>query len=68
MNKYAKQYQQLLKIYNEKLGLRDCHLLYDYLEMRDELAKEISPFDLGFDDYLFIRLRYKTKERGLDSK
>lgn len=68
MNKYTEAYQELLQIYNTKLGLRDCHLLYDYLEIRDELAKEIShKFNLNFYDYLFIHLRYKAIERK-DSK
>ena len=58
------QFQDLIKIYNTQLRLRDCYLIYDYILIRDELAKE-NPKPADFDEALFARLWEKAKERGL---
>ncbi len=60
----VKQFQDLIKIYNNQLGLKDCYLLYDHILIRDELAKE-NPEPADFNETLFARLWNKAKERGL---
>ena len=60
---YHERFQELIKIYNEKLGSRDCYLLYDYLIEKDKLSKNKSTDSPDFYDVLFSSLEEKAKEK-----
>lgn len=60
MTEYHKRFEELLKQYNKKS--RDCYLLYDFLNIRDELRKDNSIDKSKLYDIIFEKLEERVRE------
>ncbi len=60
MTEYHKRFEELLKQYNKKS--RDCYLLYDFLNIRDELLKDNSIDKSKLYNIIFEKLEERVRE------